>query len=96
MKGYRFYLEHETRAKRRRGEHTGNVLALYLDDETGRPWWNGYGYECVSAILAQPNSPVTSCTVSPHVLQDGRYKRIPEARAREVHPELFAYLEAPD
>ena len=44
MKGYRFYLEFESPKSKRRGEHTGNVFALF----TASPPYYSYVTEGLS------------------------------------------------
>jgi hypothetical protein len=94
MRGYRFYVEYADRGARRRGVHTGNVVALFVGEEHqlwGEMHAPGGGservllQECLAAVLPQPNSPVAR----------GRYKRVPERLAREIHPLLFERLDAP-
>ena len=105
MKGYRFYEELEN--KNRKAENSkGTVVALLIEPD-GRGWkplylprlvrtkdrrgWS-YAAECVSSVFAEPNSPVASGSVSMEYLSKD-CRRISEARAREIHPELFKYLE---
>jgi hypothetical protein len=100
MRGYRFYEELEK--KNRKGEKSkGTVVALILDQGPGRRWTPLYippsrdqpiCAECVSAVFDRPNSPVASGGVALSYLW-GKCRRISEARAREIHPALFEYLE---
>lgn len=96
MKGYRFYLEYPHGSKRR-GQHTGNVLALTLNDN-GHPNYSasslsGTVLECVAGVYHHPNSDVCLCTCDEEYLRDNG-KRISEAKAREIHPALFAVLDS--
>lgn len=94
MKGLRFYLEHPTGAAKRRGEHDGNVVAVVLGKD-GRALYNTTGtVEAVGAVYFYPNSPVCGVGPSPEYLQK-RCKRIAEPQARQIHPNLFSYLERP-
>lgn len=92
MKGYRFYLEYDSPAKKRKGQDQGNVLAL----EIGDTWIEGHNrmYGCISALLFVPDSPVCGSSCSWEYLRDN-CKRISEKQARVIHPALFAYLDAP-
>ena len=98
MKGWRFYEEFKTQ---KRKVSTGNVIAV---DTTQRPYpmlsygINGVGKDvqyqcgCISAVFFEANSPVAGDGVSLYYVQH-RCKRISEAKAREIHPMLFKYLE---
>ena len=91
MKDFRFYLEHESPAAKRRGEHNGNVTATY------GPWYLSgqpatVTVECIAAVFDRPNSQVCGCSASRDYLAKN-CKRISEARARKIHPNLFAYLD---
>ncbi len=96
MKDVRFYLEYESKAKKRKGtrkelgDHAGNVVAIFPDD--GFFSGNDYLIGAVSATFYQENSDVSSGSVSRGYL-DEKCKRISEAQAREIHPKLFAYLD---
>jgi hypothetical protein len=96
MKGYRFYEEFDSSYKKRKHQGSGNVLALDL--EKGRPvgWLDGQGrwvMSCTAAVLSEPQSPVCGTAVSREVLAKN-YRRIPETKAREIHPNLFAWLDS--
>ena len=86
MKGIRFYLEYDTPAKRRKGEHSGNVFAAFVCN--GRAH-NG-GYDGLGALTYAPNSIVDSVSADAGYLR--RCKRISEKDARSIHPRLFAAL----
>jgi hypothetical protein len=92
MKGYRFYEEFETNAKKRKRISGGNVVALLLD-ERGRPYWNGTTYDCISAVYSHPNSGVASTGASPDYLAKN-CRRISEEDARRIHPVLFRWLDS--
>ena len=96
MKGIRFYLEYPSAKDKRKGtradpgNHSGNVIATLEGTEMiGR---NGPQIDCLSATYDRPNSPVSSGAVSYEYLEE-RTKRISEAQAREIHPELFKRLD---
>ena len=104
MKGYRFYEELEN--KGRKGEKSlGNVVAALLQPR-GRGWdfisipgsvpgvkyGRTWKVECVSALFAEPNSPVCGSQVTTEYPWE-RCRRVSESRAREVHPKLFEYLD---
>ena len=90
MKGYRFYEEY---TDRRKTESTGNVVAIDVVNpkfkSAGGPWC----FEAVGAVFNRPNSPCATTGVAEQHLWE-KCKRISGKRAREIHPELFAYLEA--
>lgn len=93
---YALYLEHDTEEDRREGKHNGNVTALYLDNgtykcDTGRAVLD-LCYEAASGIYFAPDSPCQSTSVSVAWLRDC-CRPIREAKAREIHPRLFEYLE---
>ena len=93
MKGWRFYEEYKST---KRKVSTGNVIAV--DTTTGmyaiKPFGANaqYRYECVSALFDEDNSPVCGGAISEEYIRR-RCKRISEAKAREIHPKLFEYLE---
>jgi hypothetical protein len=95
MRGYRFY--EELAYKGRTNEASvGNVVAV--DYENGMRFERGGDdhdhtvYEAVGSVFSHPNSPCASTSVSTEYLAQD-CKRISEARAREIHPQLFRYLE---
>ena len=107
MKGYRFYEEFDNSYKKRMKRGSGNVLALDIDPVNGRtlghsdhrrtseglkPVWM---LECTAAVLSEPDSPVCGTAVTIAVLRKN-YRRIPEKRAREIHPAMFAFLDSFD
>lgn len=93
MKGYRFYEEFDSSYKKRKRQGNGNVLALDID-EYGRPYYGGRGdMSCTAAVYSHPNSAVAGCQVSRDCLRL-KHRRVTEARAREIHPRLFAWLDS--
>lgn len=95
MKGYTFYLEYpQTKDKRQGtrknlGNHSGNVLAAYGN------WYgtnNGCKKECIGGLMFSPNSVVCGTSVHSDYLRTN-CKRIGEAQARTIHPNLFSYLD---
>ena len=101
MKGIRFYLEYPSKKEKRKGtrkepgNHLGQVVAVMYENG----WWSEtpgawhYMYDCISALTRVPNSVVCGSSVSWGYL-DEKCKRISEKQAREIHPNLFIYLEA--
>lgn len=102
MKGYRFHLEYETNALKRKGTrkelgpHRGNVIALSTES---KPYANGlvqgrvrdYVQEGYSGVYSWPNSGVNWGATSLDFLRTNT-RRISEAQARQIHPALFARL----
>ena len=87
MQGIRFYLEFTDASKRRSG---GNVVAALVANGS---YWSGKTvcYEALAALFDQPNAPVASTGVALDYLRL-KCKRISEAKARLIHPALFARL----
>jgi hypothetical protein len=101
MKSYRFYLEHETPQDKRRGVHTGQVIAIIdVMDDDFRLQYIGHdenrklvcGYECISSLYSEVNSVVCGSSVSRQYLTEN-CKRISERIARQIHPKLFEWLD---
>jgi hypothetical protein len=96
MKAIRFYLEYPTAADKRTatraelGNHTGNVIATF--DGTEAVTSQGPQVDALAAIFDRPNSPVAGTAVSLEYIRE-RAKRISEAQARQIHPELFNRLD---
>lgn len=98
MKDFRFYLEYESTADKRRGtrkalgQHTGNVIAV---DSTLRSYYTRGGemIECYSGTFSTPNSPACWTSANREYLHK-KCRRISEAQAREIHPLLFVRMEA--
>lgn len=90
MKDIRFYLEHDTPQNKRKNIHSGNVLAL----NTATSWiaCGERTYETISAVYFEPDSPVcgSGCT---QAYLTHNCKRISETKARQIHPNLFVYLD---
>jgi hypothetical protein len=86
MKGVRFYLEHSSLSQKRSGQHDGTVFAAFVDQK------HDGCVDGLGALYAYPDSPVCSTSASYGYLMDC-CKRIPEARAREIHPSLFSRLD---
>lgn len=101
---YRFYLEYETKTKRRKatrknlGDHLGTCVAVILDDN-GEPtgWWTAIGdkrvwvYGAIVALFARENSPVCGGSVSVDYLRE-KCLRICKEKALEIHPNLHQDL----
>ena len=96
MKDMRFYLEYETRAKKKKatvknpGKHEGAVLAVLLGTEQLTAY--GWIIECIGSLYNEPNSAVCGTSAAVSYIQE-QCKRIPESLAREIHPKLFEYLD---
>lgn len=93
MKDLRFYLEHGSPADKRRKNHNGNVFARFLDIAP-RPAASGDDLmvEGVGAAYDRANAAVTTASASTSYLLKN-CTRISEARAREIHPNLFSLLD---
>jgi hypothetical protein len=85
MKGIRFYEEF---TNKRKGLSAGNAVAVGESNRNGT-------FEAIVPLYDQPNSPVASGSISNEYLFE-KCKRVSEARAREVHPNLFEYLDVSD
>lgn len=88
MKHFRFYQEFSDKSRK---VSAGNVVAAI----TGNGVFISSGvacYESISALTDQPDSPVAGGAVALDLLRT-RCKRIPEARARQIHPNLFQRLD---
>ena len=106
MLGINFYLNYPNKTEKHKGtrknpgNHSGNVVAVFTKHERGKwtnfPDWISYGSGpiagAVGALFYEPNSVVCSTSVGLSYLDD-RCKRISEKMAREIHPELFRYLD---
>lgn len=96
MQGLTFYLEYPTKADKRKatrknpGNHSGTVCAVH----SGQWVWGRGSYikDAFCAAFDRPNSPVCTSTVTPEYLQE-YCKKISEKQAREIHPELFKWLD---
>ncbi len=88
MKGYRFYLTHDTPKEKREGSDNGNCVAIDTDVLEKHGSLEGFG-----PVFFSPNSPVCWSGISSEYLRT-KCKRISEARARKIHPELFKRLDS--
>lgn len=87
MNDFRFYQEFSDKARK---VPVGNVVAVMI----GAAFLSG-GKPCHEAIVAplnNANSPVCGGSVAVDYLRT-KCKRIPEAKAREIHPNLFQRLD---
>jgi len=94
MKGYRFYLEHASNKDKRDGVDMGVVIAVYTGDGGYRGWHDTHLYNCLSAVTSHPNPDTNqvgwaSCDAG-FIAQ--KCRRISEAEARKIHPNLFVIL----
>ena len=88
MNGIRFYLEFTDRAKRKPG---GTVVAVLVLNGTYES--NGkICYEAIAGLFDHSNAPVAGTGVALDYLRE-KCKRIREAKARAIHPALFARLD---
>jgi hypothetical protein len=88
MKRVRFYHEVEPKHPLKKRKSLGRVVAVFVDLQnplTG-------DYDCLAGLLAQPDSVVCGDTVSMDYLRQYTV-RISEAKARAIHPRLFARLD---
>jgi hypothetical protein len=110
MQGYRFYRDlgsaqgkqHFRRNARKRYSVVaskviapGNVIAISLDHNNPRWYWNGTRY-CVEGLMAVhtwDNSAVAGSSVSDDYLR-ACCIRVSETVARQIHPNLFKRLDA--
>lgn len=93
MKDFRFYLEYESPAKKRKGEDRGNILAVFTDKEFWFMIGDEWVTECISSLMDTPNcANICGSQVSLSYLRM-KCKRVSEQKAREIHPNLFAYLD---
>lgn len=94
MKGFRFYAEYPDNKSKRKGTrkklgpHSGNVVAISIAAESNRGSTGPEGY---SSVYDYANAPVNWGAVSREYLRDN-CRRISEAQAREIHPQLFGRL----
>lgn len=97
MKGVRFYeeLEHKNRKYE---ASKGTVFAAFYEQTHGGRHGDGAYFvqvDGVGAVFDRPNSPVAGTSASLEYLEKD-CRRVSEERAREVHPELFKYLDSED
>lgn len=94
MKYIRFFQEFNDEKKRT--VPSGNVVAVstnlrgFPEYHRGTDEWN---VDAIGAVGFEPNSAVASTNVSREWLRENT-KRISEAKAREIHPNLFKYLDS--
>lgn len=107
MRGFRFYVDYQTAARRRKGQHTGNIIAARVKSEgrrridhiivdatyTDDPAGTTYPeIVAVEPIYSHPNSVVReSTTTSEYLVTCCKYTS--EGKARDMHPKLFEYLD---
>lgn len=91
MKGYRFYKEYNTPQDKRKDRPNGNVFATCLDERPNVThdgvYIGGFG-----AVFFDPDSPCAYTSCSLDWLREN-CKRISEAEARKIHPNLFKRIE---
>lgn len=95
MKDVRFYLEYPSKkdkneaTRKNLGNHSGNCVALY--HKNYRVTNDDVLIEAASAVYMWENSDCAFSEVSQGYI-DEKCKRISEEQAREIHPQLFTYL----
>ena len=99
MKGYIFYLEFPTAQAKRKATrknltgHGGNCIAVTSDKaEQVEQWRVNKCFPSFTAVQDIPNNPCCFNPVNVDYLKE-RCKRISEAQAREIHPNLFHRIE---
>ena len=95
MKGYIFYLEFPTAQAKRKATrknltgHSGNCIAVTSNKAEQKEQWRvNKCYPALTAVQDIPNNQCCFNPVSPDYLAE-RCKRISEAQARDIHPNLF-------
>jgi hypothetical protein len=91
MNGVRFFLDHKDEKAKRKGQHQGNVTAILVANGIFYSD-NRACYEAIGAVFFRPNSPCEGTAASLEWMRTCG-KRISEKEAREIHPELFWYLD---
>lgn len=81
MIGYRFYEELSPG-----GRSEGNVVAILVGTDRGDM------LDAIAAAQERANAPVESTTVCARYLRQ-RCRRVPERRARAIHPNMFTAIE---
>lgn len=92
MKGVRFYEEFDNK---RKGISQGNVIAVFPDLSKLHRYADGTAdlvFDCIAAAYSYPDSPVCGSQVSQGFLRES-CKLTSEAKARQVHPQLFWVLD---
>lgn len=89
MKHFRFYADYGSKQAKRKGGDAPNAIALIPENS----WISGGSIvtEGLVALFETPDSPVNGGGVGQEYLRDC-CKRISEAAARRIHPELFVRL----
>ena len=93
MKGYRFYLEFDSTADKRKGVARGKCMAVLLGKD-GKPLRQSDPkmVECIAGVYDQHDSVCGGTSASRDYLRKN-CKRVSENKAREIHPSLLKYLE---
>lgn len=89
MRGIRFYAEYKTTYAKRHHRNPTSVFAAYVCNGPcggADPMWEGAG-----AVYDWPNSACCGTSASWAYLRT-HCRRVSEAVARAIHPQLFAYL----
>lgn len=95
MKDFRFYLEYDSPAAKRKGTvknpgpHNGTVIAVMPENR-----WHGSKdvmFEAIGSVQNIPDGGVCGTSASRAYLSEN-CRRIPESLARQIHPTLFQAL----
>ena len=95
MKGIRFYLEYPNKREKKRatvknpGNHSGNCIAVLLGNE--HLLSDNQRQEAIASVYPCANSAVCFSSVHWDYLREN-CKRIPERMAKEIHPNLYNYI----
>lgn len=98
MRGVRFYEEFSNKRNKRKGISQGNVVAVFPENKRLEHYADGTAdlvFDCIAAVYSYPDSGVCGCSISQDYLWES-CKRISEAKARQVHPQLFWVLDQAD
>lgn len=102
MKYVRFYLEYPSKTEKHKGtrkspgDHRGTVIATFPETSMVMvpPDRDAYiQVDAIGSLFDHPNSAVCGTVCTWGYLRE-KCKRISETQAREVHPELFRYLDS--
>lgn len=98
MNGYKFYLEYpdaksKNKARRKNlGNHSGNCVAIIDKTKRISVYSDDIDNDAIGAIQDYKNCPVAFTCISCGYLQK-KCKRISADLAKQIHPELFKYIE---
>lgn len=93
MKGFRFYQVVTDKGKASEKRRQECIAIMPKENRIG--WCGDHHdtlYQGAGAVFSDPNSPCIGCEIAQQYLAE-HTRRVSEATARKVHPELFEYLE---